>query len=50
MIYNIYEKDNCVIETDSLEMVKAALQAHPGCTVKEAATGKVLNQSAGSRR
>jgi hypothetical protein len=50
MIYNIYEKDNCVIETDSVDMVKAALQAYPGCTVKEAATGKVLNQSADSRR
>ncbi len=49
MIYNIIEKDNCVIETDSLEMVKAALRTFPGCTVKEATTGKVLNQPADSR-
>lgn len=41
MIYLIYEKQNLIAETDSLEFVKQVVKSRPGCAIKEIGTSKV---------
>ena len=40
MIYNIYSKDDLIVETDSIDLVKSIIKKKPGCSVKNALTGK----------
>jgi hypothetical protein len=41
MIYVVYERQEPIAETDSLDFLKAVVRAHPNCAVKELVSGKV---------
>ena len=40
MIYDIYIQGKLIIETDNLPLVKTIVKTNPGCSVKNAVTGK----------
>ena len=50
MIYLIYEKQNLIAETDSLDFVKEVVRSRPDCAVKEIGTGKVYKPKLIRRR
>lgn len=41
MIYLVYERQELIAETDSVEFLKALVRAHPDCAVKELTSGKL---------
>jgi hypothetical protein len=41
MIYLVYEKQELIAETDTLDFVKQVVRVHPDCAIKEMGTGKV---------
>ena len=41
MIYLVYDRQELIAETDSLEFLKTVVKDHPDCAVKELASGKL---------
>jgi len=41
MIYLVYDRQELIAETDSLEFLKAVVKEHPDCAVKELSSGKI---------
>jgi hypothetical protein len=50
MIYLIYEKQELIAETDSLEYLKKVVKAHPDCAVRELGTGKTYKPTLTRKR
>jgi hypothetical protein len=40
MIYDVYLQGDLIAETDSIDLVKIFIKENPGCSVKDAASGK----------
>jgi hypothetical protein len=40
MIYDVYIQGDLIAETDSIDLVKVFIRENPGCSVKEALSGK----------
>lgn len=41
MIYLVYDRQELIAETDSLEFLKSVVKEHPQCAVKELVSGKL---------
>jgi len=41
MIYIVYDRQEPIAETDSLEFLQAVVKEHPECAVKELTSGKL---------
>jgi hypothetical protein len=41
MIYLVYDRQELIAETDSLEFLKVVVKDHPECAVKELTSGKL---------
>ena len=41
MIYLVYDRQELIAETDSLEFLKAVVKEHPQCAIKELTSGKL---------
>ena len=40
MIYDVYVQGDLIAETDSIDLVKVYISENPGCSVKDALSGK----------
>jgi hypothetical protein len=40
MIYDVYVQGDLIAETDSIDLVKTFIKENPGCSIKEALSGK----------
>jgi len=40
MIYDVYVQGDLIAETDSIDLVKIFISENPGCSVKDALSGK----------